>query len=312
MQTELESTKILRAIHGSPERPLRIGDLEIPCYVLEGGIRVLSGRGMQTALGLGQRHGALLRSFMGKVNLKPFISNDLAMALQNPMRFIRPGRGGKVAVGFEATILPEICDAILEARNKSILSPKQLETAQQCEMLTRSFAKVGIIALVDEATGYQEVRDRLALQAILDKFLTAERARWAKTFPDEFYEQMFRLRGWTFDPLSVKRPMVIGHLTNDIVYSRLAPGILAKLKELNPKTDKGHRKSKFFQFFTADYGVPELKQHLLNVIFLMRGSESWRSFHAMLKRAAPRYGDTIEMDFGKDYGYDSSDSSVQT
>lgn len=309
MQIGDDPTKILRAIHGSPERPLRIGDLEIPAYVLEGGIRVLSGRGMQTALGLGQRHGALLRGFMGKGNLKPYIRNDLAMALQNPFRFVRPGRGGKVAVGFEATILPDICDAILEARNQGVLSPKQLETAQQCEMLTRSFAKVGIIALVDEATGYQEVRDRVALQAILDRFLTAEKAKWAKTFPDEFYQEMFRLRGWPFNPLSVKRPGVIGHITNDVVYSRLAPGILTKLKELNPKTEKGHRKSKFFQFFTADYGVPELKQHLLNVIFLMKGSESWRNFYATLKRAAPRYGDTIQMNFGEDYEYDSGDSA---
>src|SRR5205814_4876184 len=180
------------------ERPLRIGDREIACYVLQDGTRVLSGRGMQTALGLGQRHGALLKQFMGRDNLKPFIPNDLAMALADPIRFIRPGRGGKLAVGFEATILPDICDAILEARKQLRLTPSQDEIASQCEMLTRSFAKVGIITLVDEVTGYQEVRDKLALQAILDKYLTADRAKWAKTFPDEFYEQMYRFRIWVF------------------------------------------------------------------------------------------------------------------
>lgn len=212
------SSKILRATHGSPKRPLRIGDREIACYVLEDGTRVLSGRGMRTALGLGQRHGALLASFMGRTNLKPFISNELAMALADPIRFIRPGRGGKLALGFEATILPEICDAILEARSRGKLpGAGQLAIAAQCEMLTRSFAKVGIIALIDEVTGFQEMRDKLALQAILDRYLTAERARWAKTFPDEFYEQMFRLRGWELNPLSVQRPGVVGHDTNDIV-----------------------------------------------------------------------------------------------
>jgi len=82
---------------GSPDKPLRIGGVEIPCYVLEDGTRVLSGRGMQTALTLGQRHGALLKGFLGKSNLKPFISDELAMALSSPMRFIRPGRGGKSA-----------------------------------------------------------------------------------------------------------------------------------------------------------------------------------------------------------------------
>ena len=289
--------KVLRATHGSADKPLRIGDLEIPCYVLEDGTRVLSGRGMQTALALGQRHGTLLKSFLGRDNIQPFISKALAMALSNPLRFIRPGRGGKVAVGYEATMLPEICDALLSARKSGVLTPKQLEIAEQCEMLTRAFAKVGIIALVDEATGYQEVRDRLALQAILDKFLTQEKAKWAKTFPDEFYEQIFRLRGWEFKPLTVARPAVIGRLTNDIVYSRLAPGILRKLQDINPKTERGIRKDRHHQFFTRDYGFPELKQHILNLIFLMRGSDSWKTFAGLLNRAAPKYGDTMELDF---------------
>lgn len=291
------SQKVLRATHGSPQRPLRIGDREIACYVLADETRVLSGRGMQTALDLGQRHGALLGRFMGRSNLRPFISNELAMALANPIRFVRPGRGGKLAVGYEATVLTEICDAILEARKHGKLTPAQLEIADQCEMLTRAFAKVGIIALVDEATGYQEVRDKLALQAILDKYLTAEQAKWAKTFPDEFYAQMFRLRGWAFNPLSVKRPGIIGHYTNDIVYSRIAPGILDRLNILNPKSGSGHRKSKHTQFFTKEYGAPELKQHILNLIFMMKGSDHWTAFIRSLDRASPRYGHTMELPY---------------
>lgn len=287
--------KILRATHGDINKPLKIGDVEIPCYVLQDGTRVLSGRGMQTALSLGQRHGALLKGFLSKNNLKPFINNKLAMALSIPIRFIRPGRGGKLAVGYEATILADICDILLAARKENILTPKQLVIASQCEILTRAFAKVGIIALVDEATGYQEVRDKLALQAILDKYLTAEKAKWAKTFPDEFYEYMFKLRDWNFNPLSIRRPAVIGHITNDIVYSRLTSGLLDKLKELNPKTEKGYRKERHHQFFTKDYGVPELKQHILNLIFLMKGSDSWATFYKLLNKAAPKRGNTLEL-----------------
>jgi len=289
--------KILRATHGSPQKPLIIGDIKIPCYVLENGTRVLSGRGMQTALTLGQRHGALLKSFLSKNNIKPYINNNLAMALSNPIRFIRPGRGGKTAVGYEATILVDICEALLVARKEGKLTPKQLIIASQCEILTRAFAKVGIIALVDEVTGYQEIRDRLALQAILDKYLTDEKAKWAKTFPDEFYKYMFQLKGWEFNPLSVKRPSVIGHITNDIVYSRITPGLLPKLKELNPKTEKGIKKYRHHQFFTRDYGFPELKQHILNLIFAMKAADSWSTFYRMLNKAAPKYGSTLEFDF---------------
>lgn len=289
--------KFLRATHGSPNKPLKIGDIEIPCYVLEDGIRVLSGRGMQTALALGQRHGTLLRGFLSKSNLKPFINNTLAMALSSPVRFVRPGRGGKLAVGYEATILVDICDALLSAREAGILTPKQLVIASQCEILTRAFAKVGIIALIDEVTGYQEVRDRMALQVILDKFLTHEKAKWAKTFPDEFYQYMFKLKGWNFNPLSVKRPSVIGHITNDIVYSRLAPRLLPKLDELNPKTEKGWRNDRHHQFFTRDYGFPELKQHILNLIFLMKGADSWTTFYKILNKAVPKFGSTLELNF---------------
>ena len=286
---------LLRATHGSPNKPLRIGDLEIPCYVLEDRTRVLSGRGMQTALSLGQRHGALLKGFLGKSNLKPFINNSLAMALSEPIRFIRPGRGGKLAVGFEATILADICDALLSARQSKVLTPKQHISADQCEMLTRSFAKVGIIALVDEVTGYEEVRDRLALQAILDKYLTDEWAKWTRIFPDEFYKELFRLKGIPYPPSTMNKPSYVGHWTNDIIYKRLAPGVLHELRTKNPPLSSGNRKLRHHQFLTRDYGNPELKALLSNVIFLMKGCTTWEDFKRRIDKARPKYGDTIPL-----------------
>jgi hypothetical protein len=282
----------LRATHGSAERPLRIGALEIPCYVLENGVRVLSGRGMQAALGLGQGHGAILRDFLATPSLKPFIPKDLAMALTDPLRFVRPGRGGKVAVGFEATILADICDVILQARKAHSLTKRQLVIADQCEMLTRAFAKVGIIALVDEATGYQEVRDRLALQAFLDRFLQKEFAAWAKRFPDEFYQQIFRLRGWEWKGMKVNKPQCVASYTKNLVYSRLAPGILKELESRNP-IENGRRKSAHHQWLTEEIGHPALAQHLYATIGLMRlsGDGEWNAFLKLMNRAYPRRDD---------------------
>ncbi len=290
--------KFLRATHGSPDRPLKVGNLEIPCYVLEGGTRVLSGRGMQSALALGQRHGALLKGFLSKQNIKPFINDELAMALSAPVRFVRPGRGGKLAVGYEATILVDICDAILTARKKTKLSAKQLIIAAQCEILTRAFAKVGIIALVDEATGYQEIRDRLALQKILDKYLTDDWAKWTKTFPDEYYKELFRLKNVKY-PMGEngRKPSYVGHWTNDIIYTRLAPGVLKELKVKAPRLPGGSRKRKFHQHLTRDYGHPELKNLLSNVMFLMKASPNWKDFKYMLNKAKPKHGDNLLLDF---------------
>src|SRR5271157_1546686 len=289
--------KIWKALWGSPDRPLKIGDLEIPAYVLENGTRVLSGRGMQTALQLGQSHGSKLRKLLSSTNIKPHISNELAMALDQPLRFVRPGRGGKLAVGYEATILPDICDAILDARKQGNLTAPEHLVADQCEMLTRAFAKVGIIALIDEVTGYQEIRDREALQAILDKFLRKEFAAWAKRFPDDFYREMFRLRNWQWRGMKVNRPSVVGHYTKDLVYQRLAPGVLEELERRNPKDDKGYRKQKHHQWLTEDIGHPALAQHLYATIGFMRASTSWDQFYRMMQRAFPKLNTTMLLDF---------------
>jgi len=287
--------KILKATHGDATRPLKIGDLEIGCYVLENGTRVLSGRGMQSALGLGQRHGSLLRGFLNKGNLKPYINDEIADALDSPIRFVRPGRGGKLATGYEATILADICDSILSARKSGALTDKQLLIAEQAEMLTRAFAKVGIIALIDEATGYQEVRDRYALQKILDQYLRKEFAAWAKRFPDEFYKEMFRLRGWEIKPLTVNKPQVVGKYTTNIVYERLAPGIVEELEKKNPKNERGQRKTRHHQWLTDDVGHPALAQHIYAVMGLMRASKTWDQFMTLLNSAYPKKGQTIPL-----------------
>lgn len=287
--------KILRAIYGSSDKPLKIGDLEIPCYVLDNGQRVLSGRGMQEALSLGQSHGALLKEFLSKTNLNPYISGDLAMAFSNPIHFVRPGRGGKLAVGYEATILADICEVVLAAREAGVLTKKQLRIAKQCEILARAFAKVGIIALIDEVTGYQEVRSREALEEILERFISQELRKWAKTFPDDFYKEMFRLRDWQYIPLSVKRPSVVGHLTNDIVYKRLAPGVLAELKRITPRDERGRTIHRYHQRLTENVGHPRLREHLAAVIALMKASSGWGQFYRSLQRALPKYNVTLEL-----------------
>jgi hypothetical protein len=290
--------KILKALWGSPDRPLKIGDLEIPAYVLENGTRVLSGRGMQTALQLGQSHGSKLRKLLSSTNIKPHISNELAMALDTPLRFTRPGRGGVLATGYEATILPDICSAILDARKKEKkLTAAELAVADQCEILTRAFAKVGIIALIDEVTGYQEIRDREALQQILDKFLRKEYAAWAQRFPEEFYREMFRLRNWQWRGMRVNRPSVVAHYTKDLVYQRLAPGILEELERRNPQGERGWRKHKHHQWLTEEIGIPALAQHLYATIGFMRASTTWDQFYRMMQRAFPKLNSSMFLSF---------------
>jgi hypothetical protein len=283
-------TEVPQATHGSPDSPLRIGSVEIPCYVLSDGRRVLVQRSMIGALGMslgGSSQGRdRLAKFAGQERLKSYVPKSLSSGTLSPIEFRTPQ--GNRALGYEATVLADICDAVLEARKAGKLTAKQQHIAAQCEILVRGFARVGIIALVDEATGYQADRARDALAKILQAFVAKELRKWVKTFPGEFYQELFRLRGLPYDG-SVKKPQYIGHLTNDLIYSRLAPGVLEELRRLTPRDEKGKLKHRLFQHLTDDIGHPKLREHLASVTTLMKATSQWDQFMAMMDRALPRY-----------------------
>jgi hypothetical protein len=276
---------------------LVIGDLRIDCAVLPDGTRVLSQRGVGRALGRGHGgsdwkkqdgDGGKLPFFLTSKSVFPFISSDLMALVTQPIQY-RTGAGGGVAHGIPATALPMICDVWLKAREAGGLrSAPQLTIAQRAELVMRGLAHVGVVALVDEATGYQEVRDRFALQEILDKYLRKELAAWAKRFPDDFYKEIFRLREWKWDRL--RRPGVVAAYTKDIIYARLAPGILSDLERRNPKNDKGQRAGKHHQWLTEEVGHPALEKHIGEVLLLMRVSETWDQFRLVLDRGLPVLG----------------------
>lgn len=283
---------------------LVIGATSIPCAVLEDGRRVLTENGITNAI-LGSRSGAskrlkkaateagaLVPLFLAPERLKPFISQEM---LDGPLVPVKYMDGAKAVLGYEASILPAACEVWLRARDADKLQGQQREKAMQAEILMRGLAHIGIVALVDEATGYQEVRDKMALQAILDKFLAKELAAWAKRFPDEFYQQMFRLKGWPFDPGSVARPGIVGKYTVDVVYERLAPGLVDELERINPKSETGSRKSKHHQWLSTDIGHVALAQHLHAVLGFMRACKSWDQFIGMLDIAFPKKGRTIPL-----------------
>ena len=207
--------KPLKIIAGAPDRPLVIGNIEIPCYVLEDETRVLSQRGVTEGIGLNPEAGFRMPQFMASKAITRFISNDLMPALNSPIKFKNPVGGGNTH-GYPATILTDICEAVLDAQEAGALRAQQAHIARRCKILMRGFSRVGIIALVDEATGYQEIRARRALATILEKFIARELQPWTKTFPYEFYNQIFRLKGWP-GPQGMKKPSVIGHYTNDFV-----------------------------------------------------------------------------------------------
>ncbi len=241
-----------------------------------------------------------LELFVSRKSVNPYIPNDLAERFANPIPFTMPD--GVRAHGFDAILLADLCEAVLKAREAGALQKQQLGIAAKCEILVRGFARVGIVALVDEATGYQRDRAKDTLAKILEAWIAKELQAWVQTFPAEFYEQMFRLRGLEFPRESVQRPRYFGLLTNEIVYKRLAPGVLAELQRVTPRNEVGRPTVKFFQSLTSNVGYPKLKEHLGAVVALMKISKTWGGFLNVLNEHYPRYGDTpmLPMDYNQD------------
>jgi hypothetical protein len=280
----------------SHEGELNLGGILIPCAVVDGK-RFLSERAVTKALGAkrGGSHwrrkrtdGAELPLYLSANNLKVLVDDELGVALK-PYLYT-PLRGGGAAFGIAAETLPKVLNVYLKARDERKLIGRQREIARTADVLMRGLAEVGIIALVDEATGYQYDRARLALEEILERFIARELMKWAKTFPDEFYKQIFRLKGWKFSDVPHRRPRSLGRLTNNLVYERLAPGVLDELRRITPRDSKGRLKHKYFQRFTEDVGHPRLREHLASEITLMRifDDGEWDQFHAALNKALPK------------------------
>ncbi|HYU71788.1 MAG TPA: P63C domain-containing protein [Ktedonobacteraceae bacterium] len=273
---------------------LHIAHVDIRCFVLEDKRRVISGRSLTQAIGMRGRGQGASRIPLHPA-LKNFISSELALAIENPIQF---KSNGLSSTGFEATILRQVCEAVLRARDAGTLKTEQEQRyAKAADTLIRAFATVGIIALVDEATGYQAERDKDELQTILSAYIAPELMPWTRRFPPEFYEQMFRLWGWQYRPLSIKRPRHAGKLTSQLIYEKLPPGVLEELRRKNPPDETGRRKHKHHQFLTDDVGNPHLEKQLAIVTTLMRISPNWRVFMAHFSRAFPSDVEQLTFDF---------------
>ena len=266
---------------------INIGGAQIPCAVLDNGKRVVWQREVVGLL-TGNKKGGLSR-YLTAANLTPFAPDKFKYGDfdETAIPFELDGRR---AHGFEAEDIVDICRMYMTARKASVLLSNQIHLAAQAEIIVLSLAKVGITALIDEATGFQEIRDRQALQLILDTYLRKEHAAWAKRFPDEFYREMFRLRGWEYPKVSQARPGVVGKYTLELVYERLVPGLVKELESKNPKNEKGNRNIRHHQWMTEDIGHPALATHIHSVMGFMRASDTWEQFIALLDRAFPKKG----------------------
>lgn len=281
----------------SRQGEVRIGDVTLQCAVLEDGRRIISERGFCEAINHTRRGGDYREKYIQQESSEPlpvyvpeevarYLSPSSLKKLAEPIRYRRTKDFGIPAVGVDASVIPDLCEAYLQARDDGVLLDKDIKKAVVAQKLIRAFARIALVALIDEATGYQVEREKDELQKLLNKYIAEEFRPYTPIFPTEFYIQVFRLKGMSVQSVK-KRPSYFGRITNEVVYDRLLPGILNKLRELNPVQD-GVRKRKHHQHLSDDIGVQHLKNHLLAVIVLMKAAISWKEFEGMLDRAIPK------------------------
>lgn len=248
-----------------------IGSIELQCHVLNDGRRVLTQREVVRAISGGRRSGSYLQNIPGF---------DVASLPDRVIHFTVPG-GPQVNHGFAATLLIEVCEAYLRARDDGLLRPNQEHIARAADAIVRACARVGIEALIDEATGYQEVRARNALQVKLQLFIAEQMGEWVKRFPDEFWVQLARLEGVKYS--GRQRPWRWGKYVMRFVYDAIDPDVAKHLAEINPDPAKGHNHHQHLSTF----GQKELNDHLQQVIAVMRLCDDMEEFKRKFPRAFP-------------------------
>jgi hypothetical protein len=287
-----------KAIFGGPDRPIQIGDTKVPCYVLDDNRRLLSSVGMMDTLnrargGSMKRGMSRLELFVSGKLIKPYISNSLYERVRNPIKF----RVGKtIAYGFDADTLIDIAEAVIRAEAAGVLMKQQLVIAHKCRVITSILTRIGLIALIDEATGYQYKRDSDELQKILEAYVLPEHRPWTTAIPQDFMKELYRVYGWKRSADN-RGPRYAGTLIRQLIYEKLPTPVLPELDARNPSNEKHRRKHKHHQFLTDKIGLEHFKTQTVSVMTLLRASPDKRTFRILLERV---FGEQLTLDLGDD------------
>ena len=251
---------------------VHFGNLSVPCHVLDDGSRVIAQREVVKVLTGQEKPSGLIGRLIGIGALAPYIAADDVISKVIQFRLSGPGHQ-MVAHGYEATLLIEVCDSYLRARDDGVLSEAQMKVAQRADIIMRSCAKVGIIALIDEATGYQEVRQRNALQLKIQAFINDEIQEWAKMFPDDFWHELARLEHTRYSPRS--RPLRWGKYVMAFVYDAVDEDVGCELRKINPNP---HFRKNHHQWLKT-YGREKVRDHINRVIGVMKTCQDMQDFN---------------------------------
>ncbi len=143
---------------------------------------------------------------------------------------------------------------------------------------------MGIVALVDEATGYEKVREQQELQRLLAEYVEESFRPWVRAFPEEFFTQAMRIYGHDSKGRGNRRPQFIGRFINEYIYGQFPDGVLDELQRVNPVRDSGKRSRTHHQHLTEGTGNIHLDRQIVTVTTLLsisRDAEQFKEYFAI-------------------------------
>ncbi len=268
------SAPIVRALRDSV---VRFGDVEIPCHVLPDGTDLITSRGILRTFA-GGKEGDLGR-FVARI---PGVSSGFSLVASTRFRL---ATNNAVAEGYPAGVLLDICNLYVRALAAGTLHPKQVPLAVRAAVIATACGKVGITALVWEATGYDKVKAANALQDRLALVLREQAADWAVLFTPAFFSELARLfrlelRG------DGRRPMVFAAFIAEFFYGWLGADVYQAIKAKNPRREEldFEREHKHHQFLTEPARA-QFDRHQRDVLLLMRASTDIADFRMRFNAA---------------------------
>lgn len=260
--------------------PVKFYDIELDCYILDDGTAVLSKAKMMKAIGRPWKGASRteMPTFIGAMNLQPFVARypELEELLKGTDFY----DGTRLVSGYRADILPLVCNVYLDARNARprVLSKSQEPVALKCEMLLRSFARVGIVALIYEQLGFEKFKNPDALRLLVESYLAEEDRRWVKEFHNEFFYNLDRIYG-NAPTTSRNRPKYYAGFIRKYIYNPIEKGlVLNELDKRNPSDEKGTRKKRHHTLLNEEIGIPSLRKMIERVTALLSISPNKRRF----------------------------------
>lgn len=294
----------LKCFHELPraivvESDLFIGDTKLTCSVLNDGRRVIKDTSLFNALDRKRKGETRIEGFppiIGSKTLAGLLNEMYPEQIETITPFEVAEFSGKTGKWYDANTIPIICDIYMEAEKQGLIKPGQQHVLEKAKILLRSLAKVGITALIDEATNYQDTRGKDELQILLEKFISEELRPYSREFKSDYFEQLFRLYKLPYDPTTTRRPRYFAGFTKKYVYDMLPPNVWEKLDEKNPliynsEKNRSDRKHRLHQYLSEENGLKFLREHLESLVTVMKLSQDMEDYK---EKFALVYADKIK------------------